>query len=191
MKCRRIAALVLLGSIVGGSLATTIPTVAAESNTDKVHVELNGQAISDGGVMVDGRAYVSVRDLQEALQAFVYWDAANKRISIQKPNIHMLMFQDKATFGKVKTGKTAFSVLVQVDSLKTQVDAIKLTITDPNGKSSDIQQSDIDTKQDNFWFRSSDYKYDFKAKGEYTVNCYLRQKNGEFTLLSKKTIEAV
>lgn len=187
---KKIAAIALISSFIGGSLLSVAPVAGAES-ADKIEVKVDGRTVSDSGVVVDGRAYVSVRQLQDTLRAFIYWDSANKRLTINKPNINLLLFQGKTPFGKVQVGKTEFSVLAQVDSLKTDVDAIRLTITDPHGKTSQIQESSLNTKQDNFWFRSNDYKYDFKSKGDYTISCYLRQKDGEYTLLAEMKVEAV
>lgn len=187
---KKFAAIALISSILGGSLLASAPMVGAES-ADKIEVKLDGRVVSDSGVVVDGRAYVSVRQLQDTLRAFVHWDSANRRVTINKPNINLLLFQDKTPFGKVQVGKTEFSVLAQVDSLKTDVDAIRLTITDPQGRTSQIQESSLNTNQDNFWFRSHDYKYDFKSKGDYTIKCFLKQKNGDYTLLAEMKVEAV
>ncbi|MCR8845692.1 copper amine oxidase N-terminal domain-containing protein [Paenibacillus sp. SC116] len=189
MKCRRIAALVLAGMMFAGTLST----VPAHAEADNMRVTLNGEALADGGYIIDGKTYVSVRQLQDALQAFVHFDEKTKKLYVEKPNVHMLLFQGKNPFGKVETGRTSFSVLVQVDSLKTEVDSIRLTITDPKGNTSTIQEKeDKGLKgKDNFWFRSEEYKYDFKSKGVYTINCYMRQKNGDYTLLSQLKVEAV
>ncbi|WP_028595778.1 stalk domain-containing protein [Paenibacillus assamensis] len=187
MKCRRIAALVLAGMMFGGTLLSAVP---AHAEADNMRVTLNGEALADGGYIIDGKTYVSVRQLQDALQAFVHFDEKTKKLYVEKPNVHMLLFQGKNPFGKVETGRTSFSALVQVDSLKTEVDAIRLTITDPKGNTSTIQEKDLKGK-DNFWFRSEEYKYDFKSKGVYTINCYMRKKNEDFTLLSQIKVEAI
>ncbi|EPY10230.1 MULTISPECIES: stalk domain-containing protein [Paenibacillus] len=196
MKCRRLAAFVLLGSIVGGAYASAQTDVAPSSAqaapvAEKIDVVLNGNAVNEGGYMIDGRAYLSVRQIQEALQAFIFWDDANKKVVIDKPNVDLLLFKDNKTFGKVETGKTSFTVFVQVDSLQSTVDAIKITITDPKGKTTELQESSVPTNEDNFWFRTNEHKYDFKAKGDYMISCYLRQKNGEFTLISQKKLPAI
>ncbi|MGZ9587053.1 stalk domain-containing protein [Paenibacillus marinisediminis] len=192
MKCRRIATLALLVTIIGGSFLSAAPVAGAESSVDKVEVKINGHSVPEGGLVVDGRTYMSVRQLQDSLRAFVYWDADNKRLYLTKPNVNMLLFRDKTIFGKVEAGsKVSFSVFTQVDSLKTEVDSIRLTITDPNGKTSKIQESPLTISQDNFWFRSDDYKYEFKHKGDYKIQCFLRQKNGEYALMSEMTVEAV
>lgn len=191
MRFGKIVTIALLSSLIGGSFLSVAPVAGAESSADKIEVKVDGRTVSDSGVLVDGRAYVSVRQLQDTLRAFIYWDSANKRLTINKPNINLLLFQGKTPFGKVQVGKTEFSVLAQVDSLKVDVDSIRITITDPHGRTSQIQESSLSTKQDNFWFRSNDYKFDFKSKGEYTISCYLRQKDGEYTLLSEMKVEAV
>ncbi|MBN3526007.1 stalk domain-containing protein [Paenibacillus apiarius] len=196
MKCRRIAAFVLLGSILGGAYAAAQPdpssgSLPAAATAEKIEVILNDAAVQEGGVMFEGRAYLSVRQLSEALLAFVTWDEANKKVVIEKPNVDLMLFKDNTTFGKVETGKTSFTVLAQVDSLKTTVDKIKLTITDPKGNATQIQEEAVKTNEDNFWFKSPEFKYDFKTKGDYTISCYLRQKNGDFTLMSQKTVTAI
>ncbi|MCE5167880.1 copper amine oxidase N-terminal domain-containing protein [Paenibacillus profundus] len=196
MNCRRIAAFVLLGSILGGAYASaqsdpSSTSLQAAAPAEKIQVILNGSTVQEGGVMLEGRAYLSVRQISDALLAFVTWDEANKKVVIEKPNVDLLLFKDNTPFGKVETGKTSFTALAQVDSLKTSVDKIKLTITDPKGNTTQIQEDEVKTDEDNFWFRTSEFKYDFKAKGDYTISCYLRQKNGEFTLLSQKTVSAI
>ncbi|WP_374017727.1 stalk domain-containing protein [Paenibacillus thiaminolyticus] len=197
MKCRRrIAALALLGTILSGTFATVqVSAQEAESATtvgEKVQVVVNGSTIQDGGLMVDGRAFLSVRQLSDALQAFVTWDDASKKVVIDKPNVDLLLFKDNSLFGKVPTGKTSFTVLAQIDSLNTPVDTIKFTITDPKGNKTDIQESPVeDNKEDNFWFRTNEFKYDFKTKGDYLISCYLKQKNGEYTLVSQKKLPTV
>ncbi|WP_195572868.1 hypothetical protein [Paenibacillus sp. 1001270B_150601_E10] len=190
MRFKRVAALVLLGSIIGGTYVSMIPQAHAEG-TDRIDVQVNGRPLSDAGIMVDGRTYLSVRDLQDSIQGFIYWDAANKKLYIDKPNVHMITFKDKNMFGKVQAGKTTFSVHVQVDDLLSKVDGIRLTIVDPNGKATEIEQSKLSTQEDNFWFRSKDFTYDFKAKGKYTINCYLKQQNGDYSLVSQKTLDAI
>ena len=192
MKYKRIAALALVGSILGGSFLSVAPVAGADSSVEKVEVRVDGQTIPEGGLVVDGRTFVSVKQLQDTLRAFLYWDADNKRLYMNKPNINLLLFRDKTPFGKVEAGnKIQFSVLAQVDSLKTEVDAIKLTITDPKGKTTQIQESALNTKEDNFWFRSDELRYEFKHKGHYKIQSFMRQKGGEFTLLAEMKLEAV
>lgn len=196
MKCRRLAAFVLLGSIMGGAYVSAQTETAPTSTqttpvAEKIDVVLNGSAVSDGGYKIDGRAYLSVRQLSETLQAFVSWDDTNKKLVIEKPNVDLLLFQDNKTFGKVETGKNSFVVLAQVDSLPSTVDAIKITITDPKGKTYTLQESSVLTNEDNLWFRTQEQQYDFRTKGDYMISCYLRQKSGDFTLLSQKKLPAI
>ncbi|PZM62738.1 stalk domain-containing protein [Paenibacillus dendritiformis] len=196
MNCRRIVALALLGTIMSGTFASAQISAQEAGPTvvqgEKVQVVMNGSTLQDGGIMFEGRAFLSIRQLSDALQAFVTWDDASKKVVIDKPNVDLLLFKDNSLFGKVPTGKTSFTVLAQIDSLTTPVDTIKFTITDPKGNKTDIQESPVeDNKEDNFWFRTNEFKYDFKTKGDYLISCYLKQKDGEFTLVSQKKLPAI
>lgn len=197
MKCRRrIAALALLGTILSGTFATVqVSAQEAESAAtvgEKVQVVVNGSTIQDGGLMVDGRAFLSVRQLSDALQAFVTWDEANKKVIIEKPNVDILLSKDNTAFGKVQTGKTSFSIFAQVDNFPSSLEAVKLTITDPKGNTTLIQQFSVEEKKDDpLWLRTDEFKYDFKSKGDYLISCYLKQKDGEFILVSQKKLPAI
>lgn len=192
MKGKRLAAFVLLGSIVGGAYASAQTDMAqAAPAAEKIDVVLNGNSVNEGGYMIDGRAYLSVRQISDALQAFIFWDDANKKVVIDKPNVDLMLFKDNKSFGKVEIGKNSFKVFVQVDSLQSAVDKIKITITDPKGKTTMLQEADVSAKEDIFWFTTEEHKYDFKAKGDYMISCYLRQKNGDYTLISQKKLPAV
>ncbi|MBR2569121.1 MAG: hypothetical protein IKE34_08030, partial [Paenibacillus sp.] len=85
MKCKKIAALVLLGSIIGGTYVSSIPQAHAQSGSERIEVQVNGSSVSDAGVIIDGKTYLSVRELQDTIQGFIYWDAANKKLYIDKP----------------------------------------------------------------------------------------------------------
>lgn len=197
MKCRRrIAALALLGTIMSGTFATVqVSAQEAESAAtvgEKVQVVVNGSTIQDGGLMVDGRAFLSVRQLSDALQAFVTWDEANKKVIIEKPNVDILLSKDNTAFGKVQTGKASFSIFAQVDNFPSSLEAVKLTITDPKGNATLIQQFNVEEKKDDpLWLRTDEFKYDFKSKGDYLISCYLKQKDGEFVLVSQKKLPAI
>ncbi|MGG4394121.1 stalk domain-containing protein [Paenibacillus thiaminolyticus] len=197
MKCRRrIAALALLGTILSGTFATVqVSAQEAESAAtigEKVQVVVNGSTIQDGGLMVDGRAFLSVRQLSDALQAFVTWDEANKKVIIEKPNVDILLSKDNTAFGKVQTGKASFSIFAQVDNFPSSLEAVKLTITDPKGNATLIHQFSVEEKKDDpLWLRKDEFKYDFKSKGDYLISCYLKQKDGEFVLVSQKKLPAI
>lgn len=196
MNCRRIAALALLGTIMSGTFASaqisaqeTAPTVV---QGEKVQVVMNGSTIQDGGIMVEGRAYLSVRQLSDAMQAFITWDEANKKVIIEKPNVDILLSKDNSAFGKVQTGKASFSIFAQVDNFPSSLEAVKFTITDPKGNTTEIQQFNVEEKKDDpLWLRKDEFKYDFKSKGDYLISCYMKQKDGEFTLVSQKKLPAI
>ncbi|BFH12934.1 copper amine oxidase N-terminal domain-containing protein [Paenibacillus melissococcoides] len=193
---RRIAALALLGTIMSGMFATVQVSAQEAASTatvgEKVQVVVNGSTVQDGGLMVDGRAFLSVRQLSDTLQAFVTWDDANKKVIIEKPNVDILLSKDNSPFGKVQTGKASFSIFAQVDNFPSSLEAVKFTITDPKGNATEIQQFNVEDKKDDpLWLRTDDFKYDFKSKGDYLISCYLKQKDGEFTLVSQKKLPAI
>ncbi|UHA74084.1 copper amine oxidase N-terminal domain-containing protein [Paenibacillus sp. 481] len=193
MNCRRFAAVVLLGSLCFAAYSPVTANAQENASAEKIKVELNGNTIKEGGgYMIDGRAFLSVRDLEDALQAFIHWDAQSKKVSIEKPNVDLLLFQGNQPFAKVKPGKTSFTIFVQADSLKVDVDKIKLTITDHEGNKVDIEENNANKSEENLlWYTTKEFKYDFKTKGNYKIACYLRQKNGDYVLMAEKTVAAI
>lgn len=193
MKSTRLIPLFLLGVIIGGAYTplqanAEVNSVQVEKTTEKLKVVLNGNEINEGGYMIDGRAYLAIRQLSEVLQAFISWDDVNKKVLIDKPNVDLLVMGNKKIFNKAKLEKIPFYILVQGDHVPTKVEAIKLTMTDPKGKTVIIEERNINVNDNCIGFMTTEREYDFNVKGNYTVSCYLKQKDDEYTIIAQKNI---
>ena len=192
MKVRKLLVMVTALTLLFGTAAF------AESVTQNIRIELNKDEIKDGGLLVDNKAYVGVGALSKAMQAIVSWDNGAKRASIYKPNVHMFTMLGDKPFGSITKGHTAkFNVFAQIDSLKTDISAFKVTITDPYGEETLIDgrnssDKDFPTRGD-FWFKTKDISYDFKAAGPYTIRFYMALSSGDTSLqvVSEKSIASV
>ncbi|MFE4711854.1 MULTISPECIES: copper amine oxidase [Paenibacillus] len=182
MRWKKIALCVLVFSLMGGSL------LFADSVSQKIKVWSNGKEITDGGYLIDGKTYIPAREAG----GVVIWDGSGK-VTILKPNVHIVLFKGDTVFGNVNLGKLKFKVLSQVDSLTDEISSVKVTITDPSGNSKDIDSRNMEgTKKEDFWFSSSEITYDFKEAGKYRVGFYIRPtKNGDYVLVSEKVITAL
>ncbi|WP_054025880.1 stalk domain-containing protein [Bacillus sp. FJAT-28004] len=186
-----IISMVLLLS--GGSL------VAADKLFQKVTLLYNNKQSTDDAVIVDDKVYISIRSLSDTLQAFVQWKNNDKKLIIQKPNVHMFLMNEKRTmFGQVDKGSVQkFIVQAQIDNLNMAISEFKVTIVDPNDKETLVDsrsQDDDDFKEfvekDTFWFSSKLFSYDFKYAGKYKVQFWMKQKNSDPQLISEKIITA-
>ncbi|RCX23012.1 hypothetical protein DFP94_101603 [Fontibacillus phaseoli] len=183
MRWRRVAIMVVAFSLMGGSL------LFADSATQKVKLLLNGQEIQDGGYTIEGKTYVPVRELE----GLVEYNDATKTVNYYKPNVHMFLFtEESAVIGIIKkTGKLKFNVFAQIDELRTDISAVRISITAPDGDSKVIQSEEIKEQTDNFWYRTKDYSYDFKAEGKYIIGFYMKPVVGDYTLVSEKSVNVV
>ncbi|CAM4277334.1 Uncharacterised protein [Paenibacillus macerans] len=183
LKWRRIAFLVIAFSLMGGSM------LFADAATQKVKLLLNGREMEDGGYVIDGKTYVPLR----SLDGLVEYNEETKTVNYYKPNVHMSLSREDGVFGDIKkTGKLKFFVFSQIDNLKTNISAVRVSITAPDGTSKEIQTDEIKDQKDNFWFRTKDYTYDFKATGRYTVGFYMKPSGGtDFVLVSEKGINVL
>lgn len=183
MKWRRVASLVLAFSLMGSTL------IYADAAVQKIRLILNGQEIEDGGYMIDGKAYVPVRELN----GLIDFDDATKKVTFTQPNVDLFLFKGDTPFGKVSVGKLKFNVFCQVDSLKVDISSVKVTIQGPDGSEKAIQSQELGKDQkDNFWFRTNDYTYDFKSAGKYTINFYMKMaKSKDYVLVSQKIFNAI
>jgi len=104
----------------------------------------------------------------------------------------MFLFQDNNIFGNVNKGnRYTFKVFAQIDNLKTEVAAVKVSIYDPSGTEKVIQSQNVSVNKDNFWYRTDDIKYNFDASGKYAVRFFLKvNANDEWKLVSEKIITA-
>ena len=187
MKFRKLLIATLAMSLLGGSM------IFADAVSQKVRVIVNGSEVDDAGIYTDGKMYLSVKQIANTLQSLVTWDESAKKVMINKPNIHMFLFQDTNIFGNVVKGnKITFKVFAQIDNLLTDISAVKVTITDPSNNEQTIQSKSVSLgDKDNFWYRTDDYKYSFDAAGKYTINFYMKiPSSDEWKLVSQKTITA-
>ncbi|WP_141505872.1 stalk domain-containing protein [Paenibacillus luteus] len=186
MKFRKVIIPLLLLSLWGGSM------LFADSATQKVRVLINGLEQDGGGLMTDGKTYLPLRQLATSMQAIIEWDGPNKRATVYKPNVHMFLFQNNAVFGNVAKGYQAkFKVFAQLDNLKTDVVAVKVSIFDPSGKEKVIQTETVNTSKDNFWYATDEIDYKFDASGKYPIRFYLKLKGSEeWTAVSEKLISS-
>lgn len=182
MNWKRVLLCVSIFSLLGGSL------LFADSVNEKIRVLINGKEAADGGYLIDGITYVPVREAG----GIAKWDNSSKRVTVIKPNVHIFLFQGDTVFGNVKVGKLKFNVLSQVDSLKTDVAAVKLTITNPSGQVKDIQSQELTTQKDNFWFRTYDFTYDFSRAGKYSIGFHIKENaNSSYVQVAEKVITAL
>ncbi|OBZ15652.1 MULTISPECIES: hypothetical protein [Bacillales] len=188
--------LILLSMVLllsGGSL------VAADKLFQKVTLLFNNKQTIEDGLLVDDKVYINIRALSDSLQAFTQWKGSEKKLVIQKPNVHMFLMNEKRTmFGQVDKGTVQkFLVQAQIDNLNVAISEFKVTIVDPNDKETTIDgrsQSDDDFKEfvekDTFWFSSKLVSYDFKFAGKYKLRFWMEQKNEDAQLISEKIITA-
>ena len=192
MKVRKLLVMIVVLTLVFGTAAF------AESITQNIKIELNKEELKGGGLLVDNKAYIGVGVLSRAMQAVVSWDNDAKRASIYKPNVHMFTMLGDKPFGSVTKGRTTkFNVFAQIDSLKTDISAFKVTITDPYGEETLIDgressDKDFPTKYD-FWFKTKDISYDFNYAGAYTIRFYMALSSGDTSMqvVSEKSIASV
>ncbi|SDF05932.1 hypothetical protein SAMN04488542_105100 [Fontibacillus panacisegetis] len=179
MKWRRVAILVTVFSLMGGSL------LFADSS-QKMRLLFNGLEVEDGGYVIEGKTYIPARDLNGMIE----YNESTKTVNYNKPNVHMFLFAEETVFGDIKkTGKLKFNVFSQIDNLKTDISAVRVSITAPDGSSKVIQTSEIKEQRDTFWFRTEDYTYDFKTAGKYIVGFYMKSSSGtDFSLVAEKGI---
>ncbi|MDP4096871.1 copper amine oxidase [Paenibacillus sp. P96] len=183
MKWTKVMVLVLALSTMGGSV------LSAEASSQEVKLIINGQEVKEGGYVIDGTTYVPIRDFN----GLVTYDSSTGKVQFEQPNVHIFLFKGDTVFGNVNKGKLKFNVFSQIDSLTTDIAAVKIAITDPAGNVKDIQTQEIIGKQkDNFWFRTHDFTYDFKTAGKYRVGFYIKETSDSgFMLISEKVITAL
>lgn len=149
----------------------------AASSPSEVSVYVNQVAQKQLGKWSEEGVFLPVDLISQNLNVLMSLDETGKKVQIYKPNINMVVLDDKGgIFGKIKSpSRIAFSTLVQVDNLKTEVSEIKLTITDPANKTETVDTHQIKEQEDNFWFKSEEYTYSFNTKGTYTIQVYFKE----------------
>lgn len=169
-----------------------------------VRVQINGTPLEfDGSAarLTDEGVMVPLRRISEALGALVQWDGEKAAANLYKPNVHLLVAEDvtregdgyviRRPFGRIESGlQKKFSVLVQVDNLKTGLESFRVRVVDPKGEtvgdSRDLSAANV---KDNFWVRS-DFQISFDRKGEYRVQFLAKLPGGSYTTVSEKAIVA-
>jgi hypothetical protein len=186
MKFRKLLILLLVMSLWGGTM------IFADSAAQKVRVIVNGSELDNAGVSMDGKTYITVRQIANTLQSLVVWDEGTKQVTVYKPNVHMFLFQDNTIFGNVVKGdRITFKVFAQIDNLLTDISAIKLSIFDPDGNEKVIQTKNVVNNKDNFWYRTDDFTYSFDQAGKYTIRFYMKLSGtDDWKDVSEKTITA-
>ncbi|WP_152679817.1 hypothetical protein [Paenibacillus sp. IHB B 3415] len=170
-KMRKLAVSTLgLMIISGGTLL-----YAAAGKTD-LSVYINNVLQKQPGISSEGQTYVPLDQLPDNMHAILSLDESAGTVRIYKPNVNTVLLDEKGTiFGKVRTASSStFYTLVQVDQLRTDVSDLKITITDPAGKTDTVDNQQITEKKESFWFKSAAYNYTFTEKGSYTIQVYLK-----------------
>jgi hypothetical protein len=189
MKVRKIILLTLAFTLICGS------AVYADTITQKLRVWVNKKDYDSSSVIVDNKSYISSKIVTDKLQTILLWDEDNKKVTIFKPNVHMLTSSDNNIFGVVKQKeKIKFNTFVQVDTLKVDISSLKLTIMDPYGDEKLVEvrnagDSDFPDGKDNFWITIKDISYNFDSVGTYTLRFWVKPA-GEtsFQVISEKLI---
>ncbi|MFC6653196.1 hypothetical protein ACFSQ7_44800 [Paenibacillus rhizoplanae] len=148
---------------------------AAAGKTD-LSFYVNNTLLKQPALSSEGGVYVPVDQLSENMQAIVSVDESAGTVKIYKPNVNTVLLDEQGKiFGKVRSDTSnIFSALVQVDDLKTDITDLKITITDPAGKTEVVDNQPITEKKDSFWFKSAAYNYKVTDKGNYTIQVYFK-----------------
>jgi len=192
MKFRKLILLSLTFTLLCGSVA-----YATDSTAQKIRVWVSNNKKNEvaGGIIVDNKSYISSDIVSDKLQGIVIKEDNDKKITIYKPNVHMLTSSDNKIFGPVKQkDKFKFNVFIQVDSLKVDISALKLSIADPYGDETLIEMrksgdSDFPDGSSDFWITMKDISYNFDSVGDYMLRFWVKPA-GEtsFQVVSEKVI---
>ena len=187
MRFKKVLVSLLLLSLMGGSV------IFADTVINKIRVAINGTSLGESGIVMDGTAYVPLRQVANNFFAFVTWND-NKQIDINRPNIHMMTMSVNSNgvypFQAVEKGSTVtFYVLVHGDSLSTPISAAKMEIVDPGNTAKELYYESNPENLNIFQLRTKELKYKFASEGEYKVRMYMMPASGsEWTLVSEKLI---
>ncbi len=193
MNVRKIMIATLIVAMLGGTVA-----YAADAVVNKVRVWVNKKEVDEGALLVDGKTYLSIKALNEKIDGIFLWDESAKRANIYKPNVHMLTRKDGNIFGEVPKGaKVKFDVFSQIDSLKVDISAFKVTIDDPYGDSkwidgrSSTDKDFPDIGKESFNFLTDDFTYTFDSTGRYVIRFWMRPAGeSSYQVVSEKVINS-
>lgn len=170
-KVRKLAvSTICLMLVSGGGL------LYAAAGKDELSMYINNVLRKQPAISSEGAVYLPVEQLADNMQAMISVDESAGTVKIYKPNVNTVLLDDQGKiFGKVRSeSSSTFSALVQVDQLRTEISDLKITITDPAGKTDTVDNQPITEKKDSFWFKSAAYSYKVADKGNYTVQVYFK-----------------
>lgn len=169
-KATKLIVLVLLIMMLPGTM------IYGASSQSEVSVHMNNVVQKQPAILSEGDVFLPAEQLSEDLFALFSLDESGQTVHIYKPNVNIVLTdKDGGIFGKVKIpGRIAFSTLLQVDNLKTEISDVKITIIDPADKTETIDTQPIKNTENHFWFKSAEYTYSFNTKGAYTVKVYFK-----------------
>jgi hypothetical protein len=148
----------------------------AAVNKSEISLYINDLFQTREGIIINRDIFVSIEQLSEDLFALSSTDESGETIRIYKPNVNLVLLDNNnKVFGKVKSNtRVTFSTLVQVDNLKTKISDLKITITNPAGKTETISNEQIKDSTEYFWFGSENFTYDYSTKGNYVIRAYFK-----------------
>lgn len=201
MKLKKIILLMVIFSMVG--VASAWADDAYDSyKAKKIKIVVN-QDDSFSGLTVAGKEkstrMVPLQDISDTLQALIQTDDGSV-ININKPNVHMSLFEVKEVKGDTKLspfgdvnqgGKYSFVIFSQIDNLLVDIQSLKIVIEDPYEMEVKEITKDVRESDDHFWYSTDAISLEFKNSGKYTVNFYMKPSGGQYTLVSQKTIYSI
>lgn len=147
-------------------------------------------------IAVHGEPLILADELGKSMHALTDWNRTTQTLDIYKPNVSIFLcegigdkpnFDLQTPFGKVKhNNDQSFFVFVQVDSLKTKIQALKITIEDPDGNEVASKEEAAPEPKESFWYISP-FSLIFKEVGNYTVKFSMKH-NDTYTVVSEKKL---
>lgn len=199
MSIRRVVALTLI-IMFACSLPAWADDVYDYFKAKKIIVTVNGIQSEEAGLLTDqGKVLLPLRDIAGTLQAIVKWDNKKQEVNIFKPNVHVFPISqvndEIVPFANVFKGKNDFYLWTQVDSLQTEINAIKLAITDPDNEKVYeyvVEYTKDRPSQEEFWLTTRQISLNFKQHGKYTIHVLMQtEKDGEFDLVAQRVIRCI
>lgn len=148
----------------------------ATVNKSEISLYLNDVLQKREGLIINGDILLSTEQLSEDFFALFSPDELEETVRIYKPNVNLVLIdKNDKIFGQVKSSnRLTFSTLVQVDNLKTKISDLKITITNPAGKTVTLSSEQIKDSTEYFWFRSEDFTYNYSSKGNYVIRVHFK-----------------
>lgn len=156
------------------------------------------------GFIINGNTVLPLREIAEALNAYVKWNDETATVDIIRPNVHMMVASRLSTldgenvsiqapFGKVKKGsKLTFAIYSQVDSIPKGDIQFKIAIHDPAGKevfSSEQKEYSASASENMFYYPVRVDNFTFKSSGDYKIKFLFKTAEGkEYTSIAEKIL---